>query len=83
MKQKPFLLFLCAERQYGQNFSAGFHAADVFFRRFTERGAALSDNYVLSIAALIPTVFALSVKTPVKTLCQFPKLVKISSVPIG
>ena len=43
----------------------------------------LGDNYVLVIAALVPMVFALSVKTPLKLLGNRSKLVKGAGIVIG
>ena len=83
MKQKPFPLFLSAERQHREDFSASFHAANILLRRFAVRQAALGDNYVFVIAALVPMVFPLAVKASVELSCQFPKLIEISSVLIG
>lgn len=83
MKQKPLPLLLGTKSQYRQDFPAGFHTAHILFRRFAVGQMALSDNYVLVIAAFVPMVFPLAVKAPVKPLGYHPKLAEGSGIVIG
>jgi hypothetical protein len=83
MEQKPLPLFLGAKRQYRQDFPAGFHTTHILLRRFTVGQPALGNNYVLVIASLVPMVFPLTVKAPVKLLGNRPKLVKGGGIFIG
>jgi hypothetical protein len=83
MEQKPLPLLLGAESQHRQDFPAGFHAAHILLRRFAAGQTSLGDNYVLVIAALVPMVFPLTVKAPVKLLGYHPKFVKGGGIIIG
>jgi len=83
MEQKPLPLFLGTECQHRKNFPVGFHAAHILLRRFAVGQTALSDNYVLVIAALVPMVFPLSVKASVKLFGYHPKLIKGGGIVIG
>jgi hypothetical protein len=83
MEQKPLPLLLGAESQHRKNFPAGFHAANILLWRFAIGQTALGDNYVLVIATLVPMVFPLTVKTPVKLFRYHPNFVKGSGIVIG
>ena len=83
MEQKPLPLLLGTEGQRRQNFPSGFHAADIFLRRFAVGQTALGRNYVLVIASLVPVVYQLTVKASVKLRGHLPKLAERGGIFIG